>query len=92
MAEDLDKKIDDIQSYPILTEEVSFAQAPRSGTPPAPGTAALGQIVESALRDILAWRPKASDPKGFVAALIGSLMYSVITIVTSWVLEGKKKK
>jgi putative membrane protein len=30
--------------------------------------------------------------KGFIAALIGSLMYSVITIITSWLLEGKKKK
>jgi hypothetical protein len=84
MAEDLDKKIDDIQSYPILTEEVSFAQAPRSGTPPAPGTAALGQIVESALRDILAWRPKASDPKGFVAALNQAFTLKQVQGYTEW--------
>lgn len=30
--------------------------------------------------------------RGFMAALIGSIMYSVITIITSWLLDGKKKK
>ena len=29
----------------------------------------LGQLVDSALREVLAWRPRAGDPKGFVAAL-----------------------
>ena len=29
---------------------------------------------------------------GFMAAFIGSLMYSVITIVTSWLITGTKKK
>lgn len=28
---------------------------------------------------------------GFMAALIGSLMYSVITIITSWLISGTKK-
>jgi putative membrane protein len=28
---------------------------------------------------------------GFMAALIGSLMYSVITIITSWLISGVKK-
>ena len=27
---------------------------------------------------------------GFMAALIGSLMFSVITIITSWLISGKK--
>lgn len=30
--------------------------------------------------------------RGFVAALVGSLMFSVITIVTSWFLPDGKKK
>lgn len=28
---------------------------------------------------------------GFMAALIGSLMYSVITIITSWLISGTRK-
>jgi len=30
--------------------------------------------------------------QGFVAALIGSILYSIITVITSWLLDGKKKK
>ena len=29
--------------------------------------------------------------KGFMAALIGSILYSVMTIVTSWLISEKKK-
>jgi len=34
---------------------------------------------------------KGFTVSGFMAAFIGSLMYSVITIVTSWLISGKKK-
>lgn len=30
--------------------------------------------------------------QGFVAALIGSILYSIITLVTSWLLDDDKKK
>ncbi len=29
--------------------------------------------------------------KGFMAALIGSIMFSVMTIITSWLVSGKKQ-
>ena len=28
---------------------------------------------------------------GFVAALVGSILYSVITLITSWILFSRKK-
>jgi hypothetical protein len=60
----------DLAAYPILTEEVSHPSAPRpSGGPSAPGSAPLGQIVASAVRDVLGWRPDARKPAAFVAAL-----------------------
>ncbi len=34
---------------------------------------------------------KGFTVSGFPAAFIGSLMYSVITIITSWLISGKKK-
>lgn len=57
-------------AYPILTEEVGGAQAP-SGTG-ATAPSGLGQAATNAIRDVLGWRPKAGDAKGFVAALNGS--------------------
>jgi hypothetical protein len=63
----------DVTAYPILTEEVSFpTPAPRSYGPGAAGTGSIGQTVEIALRDVLGWRPKAGDSKGFTAALTQS--------------------
>jgi putative membrane protein len=34
---------------------------------------------------------KGFNVTGFMAALIGSLMFSVITIITSWLISGPKK-
>jgi len=30
--------------------------------------------------------------QGFIAALIGSILYSIITLITSWLLDKKKKR
>lgn len=65
-----DKKIlDDLQTYPVLTEEISFpGGAPAAGAGAGSG-ASLGQTAQQAIRDVLGWRLKAGDAKGFVAAL-----------------------
>lgn len=64
-----DENLKDLQSYPVLTSEVGYTGISRPAALGTPGAASLGQIVESALREVLGWRPRASDPKGFVAAL-----------------------
>ncbi len=64
-----DENLKDLQSYPVLTSEVGHTGTSRPNALGTPGTASLGQVVESALREVLGWRPRASDPKGFVAAL-----------------------
>ena len=58
----------DATAYPILTEEVSFPAAPSQTVLSAPGSAPLAQIVDGALRQVLNWRPKDGDAKGFAAA------------------------
>ena len=63
------RDIEDAVTYPILTEQVSFPGAVTPGAPAAPGLAPLGQVVESTMRDVLGWRAKVGDTKGFVAAL-----------------------
>ena len=40
-----------------------------SRTPTTATQSPLAQTVENALREVLAWRPRAGDAKGFTAAL-----------------------
>lgn len=64
--------IDEALVYPVLTEEMGgSASTDRSSSTSVaiPGTAPLGQIAESAIRQALGWRPRANDAKGFAAAL-----------------------
>jgi hypothetical protein len=65
-----EREIADIQSYPILTQDLSYAPVPgQATTGGAPGGAPLKQIAENAIRNVLGWRPKVSDPKAILAAL-----------------------
>jgi hypothetical protein len=58
----------ELNDFPFLTEEVDLGGGAGPAQPSA-GVGAVGQTVERALRDVLGWRPRASDPKGFQAAL-----------------------
>jgi hypothetical protein len=64
--------VQDIGKYPVLTRETDGGGMPSSPTVVAPGTRPLGVVVESAVRDVLGWRPKVADPKGFLGALTQS--------------------
>jgi Carboxypeptidase regulatory-like domain len=59
----------ELNDFPFLTEEVDLGGR---GVPAQPGggVGAVGQTVERALREVLGWRPRANDPKGFQAALL----------------------
>jgi protocatechuate 3,4-dioxygenase beta subunit len=71
---DGDRGISDLTAFPLLTEEIGAPGEGGAGLagPGAPGAAPLGQIVESAFREVLSWRPKANDTKGFLSALAQS--------------------
>src|SRR5690348_2753011 len=73
-------------AYPLLTEEVGYppsplanagAITPAAATPGGRG-AALGPVVVKALQDVLGWKIKADDPKGFVGALNQSFKLTVV--------------
>jgi len=75
--EEVQEAIEDLAAYPILTEEVGYPPSPLSvpsaGTSAmVPSQASLGGVVEGTLRQLLGWKPKADDPKGFVGALNAS--------------------
>lgn len=54
--------------YPVLSEGGGGGSWGASGGTSA-ALAAPGVSVEGALREVLGWRPRTSDPKGFLAAL-----------------------
>jgi hypothetical protein len=68
----INNTVENISAYPVLTQEAGFGGAPTSPWSNSPGARPLGQIVEATLRDVLGWRPKVTDHKGFVAALTQS--------------------
>lgn len=67
------KPLDDLAAYPVLTEEVGFPPSPLARQPGSPGSGApLGQIVAKAVSDVLGWKVKPGDSKGFIGALTQS--------------------
>jgi hypothetical protein len=58
----------ELNDFPFLTEEVDLGGY-GGRSQPAGGSGAVGQTVERTIRDVLGWRPRAGDTKGFLAAL-----------------------
>jgi len=70
----------DFQTYPILAQEVNLASAPAASGP----STSLNRTVENLMRDVLGWRPKRSDPRGFVAALTQSFALEEVEGHVEW--------
>src|SRR6266851_162440 len=62
------RELNEVTAYPILTEEVRFP-TPGPAAPGGQGGLPLRQTVEATMRQVLGWRPKVGDTKGFIAAL-----------------------
>lgn len=82
------RDVSDLQSYPVLTEEMpagTISGATRPATTRLVGGAStLGQTADQAIRDVLSWRTKADDPKGFVAALSQAFDLKQVEGHTEW--------
>ena len=66
---ELNNLLDEALTYPILTKGVN-GHAGRNGTGPAgDGGGSLTRTAQGAIRDLLGWRYRADDAKGFLAAL-----------------------
>lgn len=82
MANGKDPRIDDALSYPLITQEVDSSR--RSSAPGTSGGSQYAQVVQGALRDILGWRTRDNDPKGFMAALTQSFEPTEANGMTTW--------
>jgi hypothetical protein len=72
---------EDAVTYPLLTEEVSSAPPsarPPGGTSGGSGAGSLTQVVTQAVGDVLGWKVKATDAKGFVGALNASFALKTV--------------
>jgi hypothetical protein len=79
--------LEDAVAYPLLTEQVGYAPAPasRQSTPGGGGgTSSLQQIVSKAVNDVLGWKVKQNDAKGFVGALTASFTGQDVEGHTEW--------
>jgi hypothetical protein len=63
--------VEDAVTYPILTKEVGgYGKGSRNGeSAGSSGGGSLTRAAQGAIRDLLGWRYRADDPKGFLAAL-----------------------
>lgn len=81
----------DVAAYPVLTEEVGYPPSPLSrpsggSSTSVPGGSGLGQMVTRAMSDVLGWKVKPGDTKGFVGALNQSFSLTEVEghIVSTW--------
>src|SRR5262245_31504876 len=77
---------EDLSPFPILAEVVNPVGGGTTAAAPGP----VGAVAENALREVLGWRPKATDPKAFLAALTQSFSVAEIDGVTTvrWQQRG----
>jgi hypothetical protein len=71
-SEGVGRSVSDLQAFPVLTQDFSPANLPSAATPTPGqigGTSQLGMAADKAIREVLSWRSKGDDPKGFVGAL-----------------------
>jgi hypothetical protein len=80
--------VSDLQSFPVLTQDFSSAGLPSATTPapagPSGGTSALALTADKAIREVLSWRTKSEDPKGFVGALNQAFDLKEVEGHTEW--------
>src|SRR5581483_5210720 len=83
-AKKIGRDLSDLDAYPILTEEVGYPPSPLSksgGAPSTGGTTStarlpIGQLAAQTVADVLGWKPKLGDVKGFIGALTQSFTLS----------------
>lgn len=68
----LPSKFDELTAFPLLTESVGGPAAPQPSRSGGLATGSMGQLVEGAIQQVLGWKPRSDDPKGFVGALTQS--------------------
>jgi hypothetical protein len=67
----------------LLTDDITSYDRTGPGASQMGGSG-IGRVVDGAIRDVLAWRPKEDDPKGFVSALTQAFEIYDVEGHTEW--------
>jgi hypothetical protein len=79
------RSVEDAVTYPILTQETSPPSSRGSGTGATGGGApSPTRVTQDLLRQILGWRYRADDTKGFLAALTKAFTLTEVEGHTQW--------
>ena len=75
--------VEDAVTYPILTRETSGYESRGASTQTATGTA-TGKLAQQTIREVLGWRVRPGDTKGFMAALNKAFVLKEVEGHTEW--------
>src|SRR5713101_7902658 len=80
--------VEDAVTYPILTSDITTRPpSDRTGLPGPGGGPSLGRMAQDTLRQVLGWRYRTDDPKGFTAALTKAFLLKQVGDHTEWELK-----
>ena len=80
----LSSAVEDAVAYPILTRETTSNGSDRNGHAGAGGGGSLGRVAQDTIRQVLGWRYRTDDPKGFAAALGKAFALKEVDGHTEW--------
>jgi len=82
--------VEDAVTYPILTKEINGYGGSRNGESSSlPAGGSLTRVAQGAIRDLLGWRYRADDPKGFLSALTKAVDLKVVEDHTEWTWRSR---
>lgn len=79
------QSVEDAVTYPILTQETTPGASRSSGNAPGgAGASSPTRVTQDLLRQILGWRYRSDDTKGFMAALTKTFALTEVEGHTQW--------
>ena len=91
--ENITSAVEDAVTYPILTKEINGYNGNGNGrngeSPGQPSGGSLTRTAQGAIRDLLGWRYRADDPKGFVSALTKAVDLKEVEGHVEWKFKAR---
>jgi hypothetical protein len=82
--------VEDAVIYPILTKQITgYGGGGRTGESPGSSGGSLTRTAQGALRDLLGWRYRTDDAKGFVAALNKAVQLKQVEGRVEWAWSSR---
>jgi hypothetical protein len=80
----LSSAVEDAVTYPILTRETTSNGSDRNGHAGGGGGGTLARVAQDTIRQVLGWRYRTDDPRGFAAAMGKAFALKEVDGHTEW--------